>query len=136
MTQAMRMLESHPGRPQRLSNDALVSCIEECMVCAQACHACASACLSEQDVSVLARCIRLDLDCADICETTARTLTRLTDQGSPELRGLLQACRASCRSCADECRTHAHAHCEACANACERCEQACVAVLDELGGPE
>ncbi|MQA09807.1 MAG: four-helix bundle copper-binding protein [Pseudonocardiaceae bacterium] len=135
MTQAMRMLETHPAQPAKVSSEALTTCIEECMVCAQACQACASACLTESDIQGLARCIRLDLDCADICEATARILTRLTGDGATDVRTVVHACQLICRSCADECQLHAdaHQHCEACANACYRCEQACGAVLDELG---
>jgi hypothetical protein len=48
------------------------------MECAQACTACADACLSEQNVADLAKCIRSNLDCADICDTTGRVLSRHT----------------------------------------------------------
>ena len=37
---------------------------------------CADDCLSEDDHADLVRCIRLDLDCADVCDATGRILTR------------------------------------------------------------
>lgn len=41
------------------------SCIEACNDCADACDMCAAACLQEQDVKAMARCIALDIDCAN-----------------------------------------------------------------------
>lgn len=46
----------------------LVDCVE----CAEVCTACADACSAEGDPKMLVRCIRLNLDCADLCLATAR----------------------------------------------------------------
>jgi uncharacterized membrane protein len=75
----------------------------------------------------MVKCIRLCLDCADICTTTAGVTSRQTDYDANVTRPLLQACAAVCKSCGDECERHAtmHAHCLVCAEACRRCEQAC-----------
>jgi hypothetical protein len=43
------------------------SCIAACAVTAVDCTNCASSDLNEQDIKMLARCIKLDLDCAAIC---------------------------------------------------------------------
>jgi hypothetical protein len=75
--QAARMLQTHPdvqGNP----NDTLVRCIEECFACAQVCTACADACLAEDMVKDLRQCIRLDLDCADVCVATGKLASRRT----------------------------------------------------------
>jgi hypothetical protein len=102
--------------------------------CAQSCTSCADACLSEDSVAELRRCVRLDLDCADICETTGRVLTRQTEYDAPTSKALLAACGEACRTCAEECERHAehHEHCRICAEACRRCEQACAALLAEM----
>ena len=42
-------------------------CIDACNACAAACDNCATACLAEEDVKMMARCIALDIDCAQIC---------------------------------------------------------------------
>ena len=62
-----RMLETHP---RRIGGNAAVlgAAVSACYDCAQACTTCADACLNEQNVTELARCIRLDIDCADVCE--------------------------------------------------------------------
>ncbi len=84
---------------------------------------------------MLRKCVRTNQDCADICETTARVLSRHTGYDANITRSVVQACMAACRSCADECDRHAseHEHCRVCADACRRCEQACGELLSGLG---
>jgi hypothetical protein len=120
-----RMLRTHP-EPPFAPADPLSACIHACVECAQTCTACADACVAEQD-RALARCIRINLDCADLCTTASRVLSR---QLAPELgvvSMLLQVCAAMCDVCAYECQQHAamHAHCDVCAMACRRCTDAC-----------
>jgi hypothetical protein len=113
---------------------ALAACIIECGDCARACTACADACLGEKMVAQLRRCIRLDLDCADACEATARMLGRQFEPEPELIRRQLEVLAFACRSCDAECSRHAamHAHCRLCAEACRRCEQACAALLDAV----
>lgn len=125
-----QMLDTHP-QPSQLDRAALRECIEACFGCAQACTACADACLGEEQVSQLVRCIRLNLDCADICDTTGRVLSRQTEPEPGLLRAQLQACAEACRACGAECERHAghHEHCRVCAESCRRCEEACNRLL-------
>lgn len=124
-------------RPQGSSadRDALARCIEECFGCAATCTACADACLGEDTVQKLVRCIRLNLDCADVCESTGHVLTRQTALEQQLARTLMEACAQACRVCAEECERHAghHEHCRVCAEACRRCEQACNDLLSTVG---
>ena len=104
------------------------SCIEACVRCAEECEHCADACLGEQDPTMLTRCIRLNLDCADLCDTTGRILSRQTAFEPQLALATLQACATACRICGDECERHAQhgmEHCRVCAEACRQCEQAC-----------
>ena len=50
---------SHEQHHQLIA--ALNNCVTEC-------NHCATACLDEQDVKMLSKCIKLDIDCADICK--------------------------------------------------------------------
>ena len=131
------MVRTYPADLGGVDRDALVRCVEECIACAQACTACADACLSEADeaLPMLRKCIRTNSDCADICDTTARILSRHTGYDANITRAVLQACATVCRSCADECGRHAeqHEHCRVCADACRRCERACDELLAALG---
>ncbi len=82
------------------------------------------------------RCIRLNLDCADICETTGKVLLRQTETDVTVLRAQLQACAAACRACGGECQSHAEGmdmeHCRVCAESCRRCAEACEKLLASL----
>ena len=73
------MIRTHPHQPA-IDGELLARCIEECFQCAATCASCADACLGEESVRDLVRCIRFDLDCADVCLATGRVLTRQTDQ--------------------------------------------------------
>jgi hypothetical protein len=127
------MLEAHPWRGH-VDREVLAACIEACVACAQTCESCADACLSEEEVGELRKCIRLNLDCADICAATSRVLTRQTEYDAPVSKAQLKACRQVCATCAEECARHAemHEHCRICAEECRRCEAACARLLDEM----
>lgn len=131
------MLQTHPLAAQSSSNlDILTECLEACFECEAICTSCADACLSETEhAEHLRHCIRLNLDCADICATTGRVAMRRTQPDTAVMSAQLQACMAACRACGDECEAHAKMgmqHCEICAAACRRCEAACQALLDTL----
>jgi uncharacterized protein DUF326 len=133
-TLSKEMLEAHPW-PAQIDREVLVSCIDECLACLQSCTACADASLAEDDVVDLRRCIRLCLDCSDVCGATARLLTRQTDYVAATARAQVSSCRDLCVACAEECERHAahHEHCRLCAEECRRCEETCSAVLDAIG---
>ncbi len=122
--QVRQMISTHPDVRGR-TNDALIRCIEECYACAQTCTSCADACLAESDVQDLRQCIRLNLDCADVCNTTGRLATRRTGSDEELIRRMLDVCATICRLCGEECARHSHEHCRICADACRRCMQAC-----------
>jgi len=123
---AQEIISTHP-QVHGQTNDALIRCIEECYSCAQTCTSCADACLAEDKVKSLTQCIRLNLDCADVCNITGRIATRRTGSDEEMIRRMLDACATACRLCAEECEKHArmHEHCRVCAEACRRCMSAC-----------
>jgi hypothetical protein len=114
-----------------LDREVLVECLTACFECTQACTSCADSCLSEEEVAELRKCIRTNLDCADVCAATGRVLSRQTDYDADLTRAVLQACAQACRACGDECARHAemHEHCRICSEACRRCEDACNRLL-------
>jgi hypothetical protein len=124
------VLDGHP-KPGGVATDMLAACVDACVACSAACTACADACLAEAHAAELARCIRLNLDCADVCAATGRLVARQTESEWQLLRRQIEACQMACELCADECELHAqtHAHCAACAAACAACEDACRQVL-------
>jgi hypothetical protein len=135
VTVASQMLDTYPADLGGIDKQQLVACIEACYECAQACTACADACLSEEMVAELAKCVRSNLDCADLCDTTGRVLSRHTGYDANLTRAVLEACATACKACGDECAAHAdmHEHCRICAEACRRCENACRELIASLG---
>jgi Domain of Unknown Function (DUF326) len=131
---AKQLLDTYP-RDFNLDAGLLAATIDALSDCAQACTACADDCLSEETVADLTKCIRLDLDCADVCTAALRVVSRQTDYDANVTRPVLEACIVTCQSCGDECERHAqlHEHCRVCAEACRRCEQACRDLLAAMG---
>ena len=133
MSYARQMLDTYPTTLD-VDEGVLAAAIDAITECAQACIADTDADLSEQNVAEMVRCIRLCLDCADVCTATAGVTSRPADYDANVTKPLLEACVAICRSCGDECERHAriHEHCRVCAEACRRCEQACRNLLHVL----
>ena len=128
---ARQMLDAYP-RDVNVDRALLVRCIEACSDCTESCTQCADDCLGEEIVQELTTCIRLNLDCADICATTGRVVSRRTGYDAEVTSAMLRACIQACGSCADECEIHAaHGmeHCRVCAAECRGCEQACQELL-------
>ena len=93
--------------------------------CAAACNACIDACLHEKDVTMMATCIQLDMDCAAICTLTASFVAR----GSVHAPHLFKECAEICNACAAECEKHmanGMERCKICAIACRACAAACI----------
>jgi hypothetical protein len=131
----IQVINTSPA-PPLTERQALADCIRECVECALACSACADACLSESDIDMLRRCIRLNQDCADECDMTARMLTRQTEPAVDLVRRQVELLAAFCRACGDECARHPeHAHCRLCAEACRSCERACQSLLGGFRTP-
>jgi len=132
MSYARQMLDTYP-HAVNVDASALAAAIDAMTDCAQACISDTDADLGEQNVTEMIRCIRLCLDCADVCTAAAGVTSRPAGYDADVTKPLLQACVAICKSCGDECERHAHMpHCQVCAEACRRCEQACRDLLDAL----
>lgn len=96
-------------------------CIEACDACSAACNYCAASCLHEQDVKTMARCIALDIDCAQLCALASAAIAR----DSEHSKAIGTLCADVCKSCSDECVKHTMEHCQACAKACLKCAEEC-----------
>lgn len=127
---AREMISTHPDVKGSVS-EPLITCVEACFACAQTCATCADACIAENEVTQLRQCIRLNLDCADICDATGSLASRRVGSDKGVLHAMIQTCALACRVCAEECERHAgqHEHCRICAAECRHCEQACAAAL-------
>jgi uncharacterized membrane protein len=124
MDRVRRMFQSHPA-PASDAGEEAFALVQAAAECVYTCTTCADACLEEDDPTTRRQCIRLNLDCAEICSVTARLIARPGAQDQELLRAQLEACATACRACADECERHADEHCRICAEACRACAEAC-----------
>lgn len=125
-------LDAHPNPASSAGPEAL-GCIYETAQCTYVCTTCADACLEEEDRGDLSQCIRLNLDCAEICAIVGRFLARPGHQDRETLARILEACAIACHACAAECRRHEDMeHCRVCADQCERSAEACERMVPAL----
>ncbi len=91
----------------------------------------ADACMAERGHD-MTQCIRLCLDCSDICEATARLAIRRTGDDTGVLIELLELCARMCDACAAECERHDHDHCRLCAQICRETASDCRRAAESL----
>jgi hypothetical protein len=104
-----------------MAHRKFATCIEACNQCANACDHCATACLKEKDPRPMARCIALDVDCAEMCRIAAAFMAR-----GGEFAGIIcGTCADICQACGEECARHDMPHCQECAEACRLCAAEC-----------
>jgi hypothetical protein len=97
-------------------------CIQECMSCHAVCLETVTHCLKMGGQHAEVSHVRLLLDCADICQTSADYMLRGSD-----LHGRTCAlCAEVCERCAADCeRMGDDAQMQACAQACRACAESC-----------
>ena len=110
------MLDAHPqaaGIEIAVLADALDALKEGAQVSV------ADADLVEPTVADMVKCIRLCIDCVNICRANVGVLSRPTNLEVDVTKPLLKACVAICKACGEECERHAqrHDHCRICADA-------------------
>jgi len=132
MSYARQMLDTYPGAVN-VDPGLLAAAIDALSDCAQACTADTDADLTEPNLAEMVTCIRLCLNCEDVCTAAVAVMSRPAQSDASVTRPLLEACVAICKSCGDECERHAHMqHCRVCAEACRRCEQACRELINAM----
>jgi hypothetical protein len=80
------------------------------------------ACLDARNVKSMADCIRLEIECAEICRTAASFMSR----GSRFAHDVCRVCAEICEACGAECDKFGDMdHCRRCAEACHQCAEEC-----------
>ena len=91
--------------------------------CAAACNRCSVICIEGKDVHKMTTCIRLQTDCAQICELAADFLSR----NSVHAEHMVRLCAEICSTCAKECAKHSNKeHCKICEELCKQCADMCI----------
>ena len=103
-------------------DDDMRQCIAACIDCGVLCTATVTHYLEQGGKHADASHIRLLLDCADICQTSANYMTR----GSELHTRTCGVCAEVCDECAAACEEMADdAQMQACAQACRTCAESC-----------
>ena len=97
-------------------------CINNCLDCHGICLNTVTCCLEKGGHHAESNHIKLLLDCAEICQTSANFMLRTSDFHAR----ICGACAEICDRCAQECdRMGDDAQMKRCAEACRRCAESC-----------
>jgi hypothetical protein len=104
-------------------NTEMRECIRYCQECHSICTETVTHCLEMGGRHAGADHIRLLLDCADICATSADFMLRV----SPEHERTCGVCAELCRKCAESCEQLGEGDqtMRQCAEKCRRCAETC-----------
>ena len=98
-------------------------CIETCQTCHEVCLRTVPHCLEKGGRHAEPAHIRLLLDCAEICETSANFMIR----GSELHTETCRVCAEVCQRCAEDCQRMADdPKMKECADICRRCAESCL----------
>ena len=123
----MQQVQSIKQLLVNIRRDVLGECIEACSLCEFACVSCADSCLGQDTLEPVRQCIRLNLDCADVCALTSHLVARALAAEPKLVQAQLEICASLCGACGRECRrlSLAHDQLTICAHACNHCEMLC-----------
>jgi hypothetical protein len=108
--------------PGSMMEQEMQQCIQNCLSCHSICLSTVTHCLQQGGHHAGSGHIRLLLDCAEICQTSANFMLRGSDL-HPRTCGV---CAEVCTRCAEDCaRFGDDAQMQACAAACRRCADSC-----------
>jgi hypothetical protein len=107
--------------PGHEMSQEMQDCIEICQECHSVCLETVVHCLQMGGEHAEAGHIRLLLDCAEICQTSANFMLRGSD-----LHGrTCEVCAEVCERCAEDCDRFEEAFMQQCADICRRCAESC-----------
>ncbi len=105
-----------------MSDHDMNGCIDECEKCHRVCVEAASYCLEKGGRHAAPAHVRLLMDCAEICQTSANFMLR----GSAAHKIICGACAEICERCAESCDGMSDdAQMKACAKTCRDCAESC-----------
>jgi hypothetical protein len=102
-------------------NEAMRECIRNCVDCHSVCLQSVTDCLEIGGKHAEAGHIRLLLDCAAICQTSADFMLRDSDLHTKTCA----VCAEICQQCAEACERFDDARMQACATTCRQCAASC-----------
>jgi hypothetical protein len=124
------MTDARPLDNDDYSEQMLV-CIQNCQDCHRACLQTLTYCMKQGGRHAAPEHLRLLMDCADICLTSAAFMIRASDLHAHTCA----ACAVVCRHCADDCAEMGDdLRMKALADTCRHCADSCQAMAGDAGG--
>jgi hypothetical protein len=112
-------------------NEQVQRCIKECLGCHSLCLETLTYCLQQDGRHSEKDHIRLLIDCAEVCQTSANFMLR----GSPLHPRSCGLCAEVCERCAEDCaKFGGDAQMQACADSCRRCAESCRKMARRIAG--
>jgi len=110
------------GKTHVMMDQKMRECVDACQTCHDSCTETVSHCLQMGGEHAEATHIRLLLDCAEICQTSANFMLRMSDAHAQ----ICGVCADICDQCADDCERFTDDEMmQQCAGACRNCAQSC-----------
>jgi len=123
------MTHARPLSTDDYSEEMLV-CIQNCQDCHRACLQTLTYCMKQGGRHARPEHLRLLMDCADICLTSAAFMIRASDLHPHTCA----ACAAVCQACADDCAEMSDdLRMKALADTCRHCAESCRAMAAGVG---
>jgi len=120
-----------PGDPAAEPSDAMLLCIQDCLDCHRACLQTLVYCTRQGGPHADPHHLRLMMDCAQVCQTSADFMLR----HSPLHAHTCRACAEVCQACADDCdRMASDPRMKACADTCRHCAESCRQMAGQMTG--
>jgi hypothetical protein len=115
------MIATMPTLTHTSLSQEMQECIQNCLSCHGICLNTVTHCLQMGGVHAEASHIRLMLDCAEICQTSANFMLR-----NSNLHHMTCGVRAEiCTRCAEDCERFDDPQMRACAKMCRQCADSC-----------
>ena len=113
-------------------SDQMLVCIQNCQDCNRACLQTLVYCMDQGGPHAAPEHLRLLMDCADICATSAAFMLRASDLHTYAC----SACAEVCRRCADACAAMGDdLRMKALADTCRHCAESCAAMASRRKAP-
>lgn len=108
-----------PGKHAGMTSQEMEECITGCLACHAICLQTVEHCLEAGGAHAAQEHIRLLLDCAELCESSAHFMIRQ----SPFEGRICALCAEACRACEEACRRMGDAADLRCAESCRQCAE-------------
>ena len=109
--------------PQNKPTSEMINCIQACLNCSDICLRTSRHCLGMGGEHASPEHQTLLQDCADICATAARFMSRTSNRHNQ----ICRECSEICQACADDCArlSGGDETMDECAQVCRTCAQSC-----------